>query len=145
MNLSDLAANLWPFLQNLLMVGWTDWTPTVTQSGAVTVTVNEAKYAVIGKVLHLYAKLTVTGPGTGANAIVIGGLPIALAYGGVDTAIGTGVVVDTGTANYTGALVAASVTTLKIVSHSNGYIGVYPDFALAATDVITLSGTYRVA
>ena len=52
---------------------WVDWTPTVTQSGSVTVTVTRAKYKLINKVCHLNVLLAITGAGTANNAIVIAG------------------------------------------------------------------------
>src|SRR5512138_2983596 len=57
---------------------WAAWTPTVTQSGAVTVTVTYARYCLVGKVCHVQARLAVTGSGTETNAIVIGGQPAAI-------------------------------------------------------------------
>lgn len=58
--------------------GWQDWTPTVTQSGAVSNTVLYAKYLVMGPITFFTAAIDITGSGTGGNAIVIGGQPADL-------------------------------------------------------------------
>jgi hypothetical protein len=125
---------------------YTDWTPTVTQSGSVAVTVNEAKYSLVGKVCHIYAKLTVTGSGTITNAIVIGGLPVDSADTNVDSCKGSFMLKDIAAAYYVGSLVIASASTCKLLTDGSGdYVGITPNFALASGDLISLSATYRVA
>ena len=53
----------------------TSWTPTVTQSGSVTVTNTYSRYIRIGRLVIAYWKLAVTGSGTSSNAIFIS-LPV---------------------------------------------------------------------
>ncbi len=126
---------------------YTDWTPTVDQGGAVNVTVDEAKYALIGKICHVQAKLTVTGAGTGGNSIIIGGQPAAIQPALTSGApAGTGIVVDTGTASYPGILSIVGATTWYIIdAGTRNYVGLNPNIALGNTDVILFSAVYRVA
>jgi hypothetical protein len=53
----------------------TSWTPTITQSVSVTFTNNYARYIRIGRLIQGWFQLSVTGAGTAANAIIVGGLP----------------------------------------------------------------------
>lgn len=127
---------------------WQTWTPTVTQSGAVTVTVTYAKYIALAQTVILRAYLSVTGAGTAGNAIVIGGLPspLAPAHTGTISVIGTGQIQDTGTAQYVGSLVAVGAADLRIMTDGNStYAGVTPSFALASGDIISFMASYERA
>lgn len=91
----------------------TSWTPTVTQSGSVTVTVNYATCQRIGRMLHGGFRVTVTGSGTGANAVIIGGLPAT----GVSSSapVGFATIYDSSaTIQYGGQLAMNSTTTFAI-------------------------------
>lgn len=89
------------------------WTPTVTQSGSVTVTNTYSVYWRVGRRVKCITKLTVTGSGTGANAVVIGALPFTAAI--ADIYVGTGSVSDaTGPAQYQGNAYLSSTTTLTL-------------------------------
>lgn len=138
---------IWQLSKEAIMV-WTDWTPTVTQSGAVTVTVTQAKYTKIGTLVVLDVSLAVTGSGTIANDIVIGGLPAACAPATTSNqkTVGSGLITDTGTAFYPASVVAVSSSTFKLVADSqNGYVGSNPSFALANGDFISFVATYAAA
>jgi hypothetical protein len=52
------------------------YTPTLTQSGAVTKTVEFASYHTVAGITHVVVSLSVTGTGTAANAVQIG-VPVA--------------------------------------------------------------------
>jgi hypothetical protein len=54
---------------------WTDFTPTVTQSGNVTVNANCAQYIRLGRLVIAHYAIGVTGTGTAANGIFIS-LPV---------------------------------------------------------------------
>ncbi len=128
---------------------WVDWTPTLAQSGAVAATVTEAKYCLIGKVCHIYARLAVTGAGTGNNTIVIGGIPAAcsLAYSaGAETfPVGVGIVVDTGSARRVGAVCPIDANDLFIQWYDGAYIGSgSANFALANGDFVGFTASWRV-
>lgn len=127
---------------------WADWTPTVTQSVSVTVTVTEAKYAIIGKVCHIYAKLAVTGAGTAGNGIQVDGVPAAAqsAVTGTRFVVGVFAIADSGTTDYAGSVLATAAGQFKFLSDGNGdYQGVAPSWALANNDTINFSATYRIA
>jgi hypothetical protein len=124
---------------------WQDWTPVVDQGGAVAITVNEAKYCLIGKVCHLYAHLIVTGSGTAGNAIAITGAPFAPVLGTPWLAVGSGVVADISHGVRAGSLTwDMSAFYLYQDLSGGGAMGYAPDFALAAPDVISFTATYRV-
>lgn len=128
------------------LITWTAWTPTVTQSGSVTVTVTRARYIVAGKIAHVQANLLVTGSGTITNAIVIGGQPAAI-QSPANLIIGGGLIIDTGTQIYGGlSLVAVGATDWRFYGYAAGtsHAGVTPNFALANTDVIQFQAVYEV-
>jgi hypothetical protein len=54
---------------------WQAYTPTWTQSVAITKTVNWARYTQLGKWVHVSIKMTATGAGTANNKILVG-LPV---------------------------------------------------------------------
>lgn len=125
-----------------------DWTPTVTQSGAVAVTVTYARYFIVGEVAIVQALLAVTGAGTATNAIIIGGQPAAIQPANTATfaAIGVGIVRDSGgSVSYTGILTARDVTDWRFQAHNVGpTIGISPDFALASGDEISFQAAYEI-
>lgn len=130
-----------------LNLGYTNWTPTITQGVAVSVTVTEAVYSIIGETCHVQVKLAVTGAGTAGQQIVIGGMPTVAqpALFGAGVVAGTAHVLDSGTTNHTGDLMATSATQFKIlVDENDDYLGATPSFALASGDTIGFSATYRV-
>ena len=128
---------------------WTDWTPTVTQDVAVAATVTEAKYTVIGKVCHIYARLAITGAGTGNNPILISGYPTAVtpAWKDQDASVGTCMIVDNGTGLYPGMVTTDGTGANFVLRDANtgAPLGQAPNFALANNDSIGFSATYRVA
>lgn len=128
---------------------WRTWTPTVTQSGSVTVTVTYARYVVLAQTVIVQARLAVTGSGTGGNDIVIAGIPAAIAPANYDAGsgvavVGTAVVLDNGTGFYQGALVAVGANDLRIQCHGEtDRLGTGPSFALASGDAISFQGCWE--
>jgi hypothetical protein len=128
---------------------WSTWTPTVTQSGSVTVTVNTATYGRWGRMIICRMQVTVTGSGTGANAIVVGGLP-ATSVVSVG-AFGQGYLFDTSVPNTFPFIVTlASSTTINLSSSSANAaslaLGATSFTAgLASGDIINCSFTYEAA
>lgn len=115
---------------------WIDWTPTVTQLGAVAVTINSARYKASENLVFVDIFLTVTGAGTGGNAIIIGGQPTAI-QATTNDVIGLGAVTDVGVNTYPGAIYVAGATDWRFISTSAvNYIGINPNFGLAATGTI---------
>lgn len=140
-----------PLLQIAKMsdyIVWTDWTPTVTQNAvSVSCAVTEAKYCVIGKVCHIYARLVITGTGTAANKISIGGQPAAARTTVTNLCIGSFWIWDESTGlHYSGGLFAPSATEWRMPGWGSvdGW-GYAPNVALAAGDMISFSATFRVA
>jgi hypothetical protein len=93
--------------------GWTTYTPTLTQSAAVTKTVTYAKYEKVGRMVSVSWLLDVTGTGTAANAVTVS-LPFTAA-----TSLlmgGSGMIYDS-SANtiYPGLISLASTTTASYI------------------------------
>jgi hypothetical protein len=128
---------------------WSDWTPTVTQSGAVAATVNYAKYMVVGDITFFCLRLTMTAAGTGNNPIVIGGQPTDLqsVSPGTDDIVGQGIVLDSGTQHYNVLAFANSATGWRMYRDGTAFatVGQNPNFALASGDRISLTGFVRTA
>lgn len=124
------------------------WTPTVTQSGSVGVTVTHARYSRIGRLIVANCQLTCTGTGTGSNAVTVS-LPVTAAVGG-NIAIGSGYIYDaSATTNYPAIVVAntTSVAALMPASTDSGaYLGAAVfTAALTTPDLINLSISYEAA
>ena len=130
---------------------WTDWTPTVYQSTtSVNVTVTEAKYALVGKVCHIYAVLAITGDGVAANAIQVRGIPAAAACAEpAGMIVGTGWVYDSSaTTIYIGAAQwnTATANHFRVIASGNSSaIGATPDIQLANGDTVRICATYRIS
>lgn len=129
---------------------WISWTPTVTQSGAVAVTVTYARYIIFGNSVIVEARLAVTGTGTAGNAIIIGGQPAVIAHGNSNSAysiIGGLLILDTtASLHYHGALVSFGAADWRGITHnSNNFTGVSPSFALANGHVVAFQATYERA
>lgn len=71
------------------------WTPTITQLGGVTFTNDASHYMRIGRFVFHWFHLTVTGAGTGANAVILGGLPFTMVGSGNGFYVGLGEIFDT--------------------------------------------------
>lgn len=127
---------------------WTSWTPTVTQSGSVTVTNTRSRYARYGRTIHFTAQLSVTGSGTGSNAITIS-LPVTAAASA--QMVGVGLLVDSSASLiYPSVLLASSTTALQMrdttAVGADGRLGFAVFTAgLASGDTIQISGTYEAA
>jgi hypothetical protein len=130
-------------------VAWSSYTPTLTQSGAVTKTVTYAKYIQIGKTVIVQVFLDVTGTGTGANVVLVG-LPVTAAQNGVKPQeVGTGTVYDlSAVLAYKGQAILQSSTTVQFRASgtSSGVLG-STDFtaALASGDQISFTAMYEAA
>jgi len=119
---------------------YTDYTPTLGQNGAVTKTVNTARYVQIGKFVHAFGTLTVTGTGNASNSISIG-FPVANAYNSLDGFLS---LYDASSGlNYKG-IHYSGTSFVSLMSTSNSNLGVV-DFtaALAAGDVLYFNFYYE--
>lgn len=125
----------------------TTWTPTITQSGAVTCTVTKAVYYRLGRLIVANFLVAITGSGTGSNDIVIGGFPTAAS--GIQLA-GWGEVVDTSSVTSDeGPAILVSTTTIKIKSSSRAtgaYLGTsIMTSGLASGDFVSGNLIYEAA
>lgn len=122
------------------------YTPTISQGGAtadIAKTVTYAKYSQSGRRVLVVVAVTVTGSGTAGQPIQVS-LPVTAAASGFT--IGTGFIHDAGAAVYYVAVRAN--TTTSVVFHRDGAtanVGVAPNFALAANDVIEFHVEYEAA
>jgi hypothetical protein len=128
---------------------WTTWTPTVTQPGAVTVTVNHAVYGRWGRLIVAHASLSVTGTGTASNGITLS-VPVNAARSGMG--VGAGTVYDvSATTNYSGTCYTSSASSFVMYAHGTVSVaspvlgGAVFTAALAAGDVITFTLQYEAA
>ena len=93
---------------------WSSWTPTVTQSGAVSVTVDYGRFARYGRTIVAECRLAVTGSGTGSNLITLS-LPATAATSN-DLPIGDGWIKDTSDSrDYRGQARLATASTVYFV------------------------------
>lgn len=124
---------------------WTTWTPTLTQSGAVTKTVTRASYARIGRTIIGNLLLSCTGAGTAANPILVG-FPVA-AVGSNNVPVGSGAVYDSSVLTmYPGVAVFNSSTTMGIFGRTTaGALLGQGDMtaALASGDQVFISFMYE--
>lgn len=124
------------------LTGATSYTPTLTQSGTVTKTVDYAKYIQIGKLTVCWWRLTVTGTGSAGNGIVIGTPVTAATSRG---AFGAFHFLDTsGSLRFVGIADLASTTTiqgwLSATAGVNSVIGVSGSSNVAIGNTDTLDG-----
>lgn len=135
---------------------WTSWTPTVTQSGAATISVAYAKYHKVGRQVTGNFRVTVTDTGSAiANAVLLVDTPTGIsdAYGatsGTPMVCGSFWLSDAsaGTPNISGALVLYDSSNFALISHSSGtFVGntAHSQFVgpLAASDVVSGSFSYE--
>jgi hypothetical protein len=125
---------------------WASWTPAVTQSGSVTVTVTRARYTQIHKTVVAIGQLAVTGTGTAGNAITVT-VPVTAAAAG--PVAGSAWIFDSSaTASYSNAVFLNATTTIRFLNDATGAgagVGATPSFGLASPDEIRFIVTYEAA
>jgi len=126
---------------------WTSWTPTVTQSGSVTVTNTASRYNQIQKLVYATSYLTVTGSGTGGNNVIVS-IPVTAQSNG-NAMVGFGWIYDaSATTIYNCTVTLENTTTAKFWYSPNttgGAFGTNPNVALANTDQIRFTLIYEAA
>lgn len=128
---------------------WRDYTPTLTQSGAVTNTATVARYCRIGQLVNLEIYLAITGTGTTNNSILVGLPPNCPARNGAtNVAVGVGYYFDTSiSAVYTVRVDFQSTSTLRLWRADTAgaaVLGVDPNFAADTGDTLSLTATYEM-
>jgi hypothetical protein len=130
-------------LQTSLDNPWSSYTPTLTQSGTLSKTVNYAKYKRIGRTIFATVDLSITSGGASGVAIEIG-LPVtAAAAGGV---VGVFRYFDSGSTIYAGTALASTTSVVQCFVSGNGNpMGINPAFGAANGDSIQMHVTYEAA
>lgn len=129
---------------------WTDWTPTITQSGTVTYTDVRSAYTRFGRKIQTDGVLSVTGSGTSTNLVTVT-LPVNAASTNANTVLGAGWIFDSSASQYYfGIWVPNSASTAKLQITSVGGSAAYAGLAsftagLASGDVVTFQFTYEAA
>ena len=128
---------------NSIGAAWVDYTPTLTQSGAVTKTITTARYCQIQKTIIVNLNLAVTGSGGGASAVAIG-LPFA--SNNANAVIGSGFFYDSSTNTiYNVSAAADAGATFSTFYQTGSNWGVSPAITLANADQIRFCLSYEVA
>jgi hypothetical protein len=134
-------------IANQIGAAWETWTPTVTQSAAVTVTNTASRYGRVQNLVYATTYLTVTGTGTAAND-VIASLPVTAQSGG-NTMVGFGFFYDASAVTlYTCVATLASSTTVRFYTSPNGTGGAWgsnPSVGLANSDQLRFTYIYEAA
>jgi len=124
-----------------------NWTPTITQSGTVTATIQENNYYIDydNNTVTVTLKATITGAGTAGNSVLVS-IPLPFASSTVYHVLGVAQIYDQSTNTmYTGTASPGSGNTVQFLTNSGGGNpwGVAPSIALAANDIISFTITYR--
>jgi hypothetical protein len=128
---------------------WTSFTPTWTQSVAISKTVSYSKYIQIGKTVIYQGYMVATSAGTASNPIGIS-IPVTASsqYATAYTAIGSAQFVDVTPGYYTYSGVAnlsSGVITITTLGTAANLVGVNPAVTVASTDIISWSVMYEAA
>jgi hypothetical protein len=126
---------------------WTDYTPTLVQSSAVTKTVVLARYFQFQKLVIVTIVMNVTGSGVNANAVTVG-LPIA-ARTNVNQIVGSGYIFDNGGVGpqftYNCSAYLSTTTSFLALYQAGSPWGSNPSYALASGDQLAFVLTYEAA
>jgi hypothetical protein len=122
---------------------WTNWSPTITQTGNVTYTAGQSRYRRSRGQVSAFGVFTVTGSGTAASDITIS-TPVTMISS--EAVHGSFTLFDSGTSIYAGSLFPSSTTAFRMQVHNVGnQVGTLPNFGLAAGDIIRLHLTGEYA
>ena len=130
---------------------WTAFTPTCFQGASnPTLTVDYARYCVLGKVAFVEFSVQFTSAGSAGNTIDMSGWPSAINIKNPGSLgrkmVGTGWYLDAGTAEYPGIVHGASGSALRLVALStSGQVGNNPNLAVANTDTLSMSACWEIA
>lgn len=127
---------------------WNTWTPTLTQSGSVTVTVARATYFRAGRLIHFNAVLSVTGSGTSSNEVLMS-LPVTAASSAFIIGGGGYLTDASASTQYPGLPYLKTTTTIGLLPSATTGLGLLGALgftaALASGDVVAISATYEAA
>jgi hypothetical protein len=137
------AGGSWRTLDDSRATGaWQSWTPTISQVATASLTVNYAKYTVIGKSVSAKCRVTVaSGTGTVGTAITMGGLPVAAVAS--ESIGGTFRMFDSGVTNVVGAAIGASTTSANFYRNADGNAVGLGSTTFSAGDIFDVHVTYE--
>lgn len=130
---------------------WTAWTPTMTQSVGVAVSVNYAEYAKVGKIAIVQMYVNITGTGSAGSGIIIGAVPSSVIpprRTGSFVFQGSAVFIDSSDANrryHLGIVVPNSTEMHFINNNQTGNFGAAPSLAAASGDALSLFAMWEIA
>jgi hypothetical protein len=149
-------ANPFPFVAGTVLTAaqlngigeaWTSYTP-IIKGGATTVTatLNYAKWAQVNKVVFVAVDATITSTGATNGAVEVS-LPIAPTYSANSFVCGSFLIVDTGTAFYSGVAVISGAAVVKGLAYNSAdNMGTStPAMTLVNTDKVSIFVCYEVA
>lgn len=142
------SGSAWVRLTALTSTAVQTWTPTVTQGVSVAATSTTAKYMRQGSIVTCWCNLAITASGTSGSTITVT-LPVSgsSSVHAVTDPIGSGIVYDTGTANYLGSVQFSGSLSSVIFAPtgtSGNTIGSGPSMQLTSGDFIRFTATYAV-
>lgn len=111
-------AELAPFFS-----AFTSWTPTLTQTVAVTVTNNDSKYLKVGRLVIAYFNLTATTSGTAGGTVTLGfgsGGTAAPTARATTSITGSYRFLDAGATNYVGTVIGNTTTAVIFYKDADG-------------------------
>jgi hypothetical protein len=141
-NVRDNSLELAPFFS-----GFTNYTPTLTQSATISKTIVTARYLQIGKLVVVFFNLLGTSAGTAGNNVTVG-LPVTARDGGSAFKYGVGHIYDDSAAvSYSGLFSAATTTSAVFVGDWSAAVGwgSNPSIAFTTNDRITGILLYEAA
>lgn len=127
---------------------WTDYTPTVVQSGTIAKSVNYARYTKVGRTVTVNAMVVISGSGSANNVITVS-LPVEAASD-FEVVIGAFRLYNaSGPNNFVGGCIFWSTTTVACLTNNNqhalGQASSAFASALGAGDIVSISMTYEAA
>ena len=127
---------------------WQSWTPAVSQSVAITSTIQEAYYKISdSNEVTAAFRITTTSAGTSGNPVTVS-LPVIAAYSASFQSIGSAVIYEATSGNTYVGMAALDTTTVMRFATNYGTSGFYsgqgPSYALGIGSVISATVTYRI-
>jgi hypothetical protein len=144
---TDVSAALWnqDVRDNITAISeWSSYTPTVTQSGAVTMIVNYSKYRWYGGTAEVIVHMTANGSGSSGSAILVS-LPVDSAVAALSVGVGLVSDADSGL-HYPAQMITNTATQVafhRMDSATAGIIGVDPAIGLASSDILRFTIRYE--
>lgn len=127
---------------------WVDFTPTMTQSAALTISVTFARYCIIGKTVIVQMGLVIASAGTAGNNIKVASIPSVIApknFGNYVVA-GGAVYLSAGVANYVLGAVFDTASTLWFYANAaTAQFGANPAVTAKNTDLMNVQLAYEIA